>query len=150
MLHRPLALLLLAMATVGTAAAPQGATPDEAEALVQQGVVYLGTQGAERAFAAFSDPHGPFRRSELYLVAYATDGVVLAHGGMARLIGRNLTRLTDPDGRAFVRERVERARTEKAFWHQYRFVNPVSGRVEAKSTYCESTPGAIVCAGVYE
>jgi len=144
-------LLLMAAAGFGAAAAPGAdATRAQAEALVQQGVVYLGTQGADRAFAAFSDPKGPFRQGELYLVVYAPDGLVLAHGGMNRLIGRNLLRLTDPDGRAFVRERVERAQTEKTFWQQYRFVNPVSGRIEDKSTYCESTPGAIVCAGVYE
>jgi len=148
---RHLTALLLAVAAATAAATAQSAgTPAQAEALVRDGIAHLEAQGRERAFTDFSDPNGPFRRGELYLVAYAPDGVVLAHGAMPRLIGRNLLRLADPDGRFFVRERVERAQREGRFWQQYRFVNPVSGQVESKSTYCHGTPGAIVCAGIYE
>jgi cytochrome c len=47
-------------------------------------------------------------------VVYGLDGVVLAYGANAKRIGINQIDGKDPDGKAFVKERVELAATIRA------------------------------------
>ena len=43
----------------------------------------------------------------------------------------------DVDGKLYVKERVELAAKQPSFWQDYKFVNPVSKKVEPKEMYCE-------------
>lgn len=58
--------------------------------------------------------------------------------------------LKDPDGKAFVKERVDLAKGKGKFWHDYKFTDPVSKKVLPKSAYCEKLDETVVCAGVYK
>ena len=55
---------------------------------------------------------GKFVDRDLYIVVYGLDGVVLAHGANASRVGTNQIDDKDPDGKAFVKERVELAKQE--------------------------------------
>ena len=130
-------------------AAEEKATRTQAITMVQNGVEFLKSAGKERAHAAFSDKKGQFVQHDLYLVVYGLDGVVRAHGANERMVGRNLMELRDIDGKEFVKERIELARSKGSFWQDYKFTNPVSKKVEPKSMYCEKLDDAVVCGGVY-
>jgi cytochrome c len=54
------------------------------------------------------------------------------------------------DGKYFVRERIELAHKQATFWQDYKFVNPVSKKIEPKQMYCERVDQTAVCAGVYK
>jgi len=54
------------------------------------------------------------------------------------------------DGKLFVKERVELARTKGTFWQDYKFTNPVTKKIEPKAMYCEKLDDAVVCGGVYK
>ena len=56
----------------------------------------------------------------------------------------------DVDGKLYVKERVEMAAKQASFWQDYKFVNPVSKKVEPKEMYCEKVDNTAVCAGVYK
>ena len=77
----------------------------------------------DKAYPAISNPTGEFVDRDLYIVVYGLDGVVLAHGSNAKRIGTNQIADKDPDGKAFVKERVELAATHPSFWQTYKFMN---------------------------
>ncbi len=145
-----LATLVGALGTPFVAQAQNKATAAEATAMVKKGVAFIKANGKEKAWAEISDKNGPFIDRDLYLVVYGLDGVVHAHGANAKMIGKNLIDLKDIDGKAFVKERVELAKSKGTFWQDYKFTNPVSKKIEPKSMYCEKLDDAVVCGGIYK
>lgn len=147
---RPCLLLAALLASAGGAlAADGGATKAEAQAMVKKGVAFVKANGAEKAYAEFSKKGGAFSDRDLYLVVYGLDGVVLAHGSNAKMIGKNLLDLKDIDGKAFVKERVELGKTKPSFWQEYKFTNPETKKIEPKVMYCERDSDTVVCGGIY-
>jgi signal transduction histidine kinase len=126
------------------------ATKDEAIAMVKKAVAFIGQQGADKAYAEFGNKGGQFTDRDLYVVVYGLDGKVLAHGANAKLIGKDLLDAQDVDGKYYVKERTEMARKQADFWQDYKFVNPVSKKIEPKQMYCQRLGEAAVCAGVYK
>ena len=145
------ALLVAAFSVLGgLASAETGATKDEAVAMVKKAVAYIKTESPDKAYPAISNPTGEFVDRDLYIVVYGLDGMVLAHGANAKRIGTNQIDDKDPDGKAFVKERVELAATHPSFWQSYKFLNPVTQKVEPKEMYCERLDQTVVCGGVYQ
>ncbi len=140
---------LLFSAVALSAQAADFATKPEAEAMVKKAVAYLKANKADKAYAEINRKDGPFSDRDLYITVYGMDGVVLAHGANPRMIGKSLMEMKDVDGKAFVKERVELAKTKPSFWQEYKFTNPVSGKIEPKAMYCEPLGATIVCGGVY-
>ena len=145
------AALVAALSIVaGPSLAATGAAKDEAVAMVKKAVVFIQTEGAANAYPEISDPRGRFVDRDLYIVVYGLDGMVLAHGANANRVGTNQIADTDPDGKAFVKERVELAATRQSFWQTYKFMNPVTHEVEPKAMYCERLGQTAVCGGIYQ
>lgn len=144
------ASLVAAVAIGGMALAATGASKDEAMAMVKKAVSAIKTEGPGNAYPEISNPSGLFVDRDLYIVVYGLDGVVLAHGANAKRIGTNQIDDKDPDGKAFVKERVELAATHPSFWQTYKFMNPVTQKVEPKDMYCERLDQTVVCGGVYQ
>ena len=148
---------MLAMATAASmtlacagAWAAEGATAKEAEAMVKKGVAYIKSNGKDKTYAEVINKHGPFTDRDLYLTIYRLDGTVMAHGANEKMVGRNLIDLKDIDGKEFLKERMELAKSKSNFWQDYKFTNPVSKKVEPKSMYCEREDDLVVCGGVYK
>jgi hypothetical protein len=145
------AAAVAALSVVSIAAsAATGATKDEAVAMVKKAVAFIETEGPSSAYPEITNPEGRFVDRDLYIVVYGLDGMVLAHGADAKRVGTNQIGDKDPDGKAFVQERVQLAATHPSFWQTYKFKNPLTGQVEAKQTYCERYEDTAVCAGVYK
>ncbi|QWG11752.1 cache domain-containing protein [Bradyrhizobium sediminis] len=135
---------------VGAAAAADGANKDEAVAMVKKAVTFIKGQGAEKAYAEFTGKAANFIDRDLYVVVYQLDGKVLAHGSNAKFVGKDLIDAQDVDGKLYVKERVEMAAKQPSFWQDYKFVNPVTKKVEPKQMYCEKVDNTAVCAGIYK
>ena len=147
----PMACVVAAVALMsGIAfAADTGATKDDAMAMVKKAVAYIKTEGPGQAYSAIDDHAGQFVDGDLYVVVYGLDGKVLAHGADASRIGTNQLNDKDADGKAFVQERIALAEKSPSFWQRYKFMNPVSKKVEPKQMYCERLDATVVCAGIY-
>ena len=104
----------------------------------------------KRRYAAFDDKKGQFVDRDLYIVVYGKNGHVLAHGANAKLIGKDMNEATDVDGKYYVKERLALAAKGADFWQDYKFVNPVSKKIEPKQMYCQPLTDTIVCGGVYK
>jgi signal transduction histidine kinase len=141
--------LALCACSVASAAAG-GATEAEATAMVKKGVSFIKANGADKGYAEISSKTSQFKDRDLYLVVYALDGVVRAHGANEKMIGKNLIELKDVDGKAFVKERVDLAKSKGSFWQDYKFTNPENKKVEPKAMYCEKLDESVVCGGIYK
>ena len=144
-----LAFASVALMSSAAFAADSFATTKEAEAMVAKAVKAV---AADRA-AAFKEITGKDKKwvdRDLYPVVYDMNGKCVAHGQNEKQVGKDLIDLADADGKEFVKERVEFARSKGKFWHDYKFTDPVSKKVLPKSAYCEKAGDVIVCAGVYK
>ena len=140
----------LCMVLAAAGAQAGNATADEAMAMVKKGVAFIKAQGTEKGYADITNKQGQFIDRDLYLVVYGLDGTVLAHGANDKMVGKNLIDLKDIDGKAFVKERVEMAQTKTSFWQDYKFTDPVTKKIEPKTTYCERLDASVVCGGIYK
>jgi len=139
----------VAFATGAAYALSEHATAKEAETMVKKGVTYIKVRGKEQGYAEITSKQSQFRDRDLYLVVYGLDGKVWAHGANEKMVGKVLIDLKDIDGKEFVRERTELAKTKNSFWQTYKFTNPVDRKVEPKSMYCERLDDTVVCGGIY-
>lgn len=145
-----MACLAASFALAGAAAAKdQWASKDEAVAMVKKGIAFIKTNGKEKGYAEITSKKSRFKDRDLYLVVYGIDGVVRAHGQNEKMVNKNLIELRDVDGKLFVKERVELAKSQGTFWQDYKFTNPVTKKVEPKQMYCERMEEVVVCGGVY-
>ena len=68
----------------------------------------------------------------------------------SNLYTRNDLELKDPDGKAFIREIAEKAKTQNNFSVDYKFTDPVTKKVLPKTIFCEKLNDTTVCSGVYK
>jgi len=141
----------LALVTQFTSFAIAGGTPAEAEALVENAMRYFQENGKDKAILAFNDPQGEFVNGELYIFMFGYDGVCVAHGYNPKLIGKNLTELKDANGVAFIQEFAVKAKNGGG-WVDYQWTNPVTQKVQAKSSYVKGLEGTdlYVGCGIYK
>jgi cytochrome c len=144
-----LCALAAAVCAVSVGAAER-VTAKEAEAMVKKGVAYIKANPREKAMADITNKSGPFVDRELYLTVYTPDGTALAHGANEKFVGKNMIDLRDADGKEHIRERMEMAKTKATFWQDFKFVNPVTKKMEPKQMYCERANELIVCGGIYK
>jgi cytochrome c len=149
-LRKPISTLAATLVFAGAAIAADGAGKDDAVAMVKKAVAFIKEQGPEKAYTAFTGKDGKFIDRDVYVVVYQFDGKVLAHGSNPKFVGKDMSDAQDVDGKLFVKERVEMAAKQASFWQDYKFVNPVSKKVEPKEMYCERLDNTAVCAGIYK
>ena len=104
--HLAIAAVSVALAA-GVASAADRATKDEAIAMVNKAVDFIKANGAEKAYAEIDKKGGMFTDRDLYIVVYGLNGTVYAHGANEKLINTDQSGAKDPDGKAFVAERIE-------------------------------------------
>lgn len=125
-------------------------TSTDAENLVKKAITHITSAGKDVAYADFTAQKPEWIIYDVYVVVYDFNGVALAHGQNPKQVGKNLIEFKDPDGKAFVQERVELAKTKGKFWQDYKFTDPVTKKILPKSAYCEAASDVIVCAGIYK
>jgi signal transduction histidine kinase len=140
---------LVLMAGEVTFAAEFG-TAAEAEAMVKKAIQLIKAEGKDKAFAEINNPKGKFIDRDLYIFVYDMDGKCVAHGFNQKMIGKELIEIRDSDGKLYVKERVEIAKTKGKGWQDYKFTDPITKKIEPKSAYIEKVENLIVGCGVYK
>lgn len=148
-LNRRNVMLAAAMLAVSfTVNAADRATKDEAKAMARKAAELYKEKGKD-AFAILNNKQGPFVDRDLYVAALDASGNVVAHGANEKLVGKSLAQLKDADGKPFVQEIMSHVTANKPGWVDYRWVNPVSKDIEAKSSYVEVQGGYGFMVGAY-
>ncbi|MBY0239246.1 MAG: cache domain-containing protein [Burkholderiaceae bacterium] len=133
------------------AVAADKASPNEAVAMVKKAVALVKSEGKDKAFAAFADPaNKDFHDRDLYLYVYDMNGVSLAHGANPKMVGKNLLNMKDNEGKPMIQEMVKIAKEKGNGWVDYKWPNPVTKAVEAKSGYVERVDDFLIGSGVYK
>ena len=144
-----LALAVLGLNIAALAATEQGSA-DEASAMVKKAIAYLKTNGKEKTLAEASNPKGQFIDRDLYLSIYDLNGKVVAHGTNQKLIGKDVSDLRDADSKYFIKEILDKAKNGGKGWVDYKWVNPISKEIQAKSVYLEKADDVIIASGFYK
>lgn len=127
------------------------AAPNEkdAVALAEKGAQFMRTHGRAEMIARINRKDPEFNQGALYLAMRDLDGITIAHPTMA-LIGKNLLDVPDADGKPFRQEMLALAKGKGSGWVDYKFRNPQTGKVEAKSTYVLRVGDVSLEAGIYK
>jgi TRAP-type uncharacterized transport system substrate-binding protein len=143
-------IVFLALLTL-TANAAQFGTRDEAVGMVKRVQEKFKKEGPEATFAAVTAQQRAFKDRDLYVYIMNFDCVIQAHAARPELVGKSLYEFRDQDGVYPARKTVEVARTTGVGWIDYRWTNPKTNLVEAKSTYVERLgDGYAIGVGVYK
>ena len=140
------AIILLLCGPYTAAAAPN---EKDAVALAEKGARFVRTHGKAAMIARINSRDPEFNQGALYLAMRDLEGITVAHPTTA-LIGKNLLDVPDADGKPFRREMVAVARGRGHGWVGYKFRNPESGKVEAKTTYVLRVGDVALEAGIYK
>jgi cytochrome c len=148
-------IAFLAFAALITIASPAPAaefgSKDEAVAMVKRVQAEFKKAGPEATFKDVSDKAvKEFHDRDLYPFIYDMSGLCVAHGARAALIGKNLIDLKDQDGKYLIREMVAMAKEPGSGWIDYKWPNPLTNKIEDKSSYVEKMGNYFVGVGVYK
>jgi signal transduction histidine kinase len=123
---------------------------NEAKALLDRAVAYYTANGKDKAFAAFNNTKGKFVHSDLYIYVIDINGDILAHGGDAKLIGQHMINLKDADGKEFIKAIIDDTKLKNRESRDYKWTNPLTKKVEKKSTFFERVGDVIIICGYYK
>ena len=130
----------------------QAADRPKAEALVKEGIAFMKANGREKFLAEVQKGSGKFHvkpGGTLYLAAYDLNGLVLAHGADAALLGLNRLNVKDPDGVLYIKQQIATGQKKGGGWVDFKRLNPETRKIEAKTSYCLAADGVVVFCGVY-
>ena len=106
----------------------------------------LKQDGLDATFKAITEKK--FNDRDLYPFINKLDGTSVAHGANAAMVGKDMSGVQDQDGRFLVRAMAETAKSGGG-WVDYKWPNPVTNMIDAKSSYVERFDDYFVGVGVY-
>ncbi len=112
-------------------------TAEEAKAMVAKAAAFYKANGKEKFLAEASNPKGQFVDRDLYVVPYSIDGIRLAHPYNQKLVGSSVLDAVDFDGKEYGKEEVALIKTKGSGWVDYKFTDPTTKKLAAKSFYVE-------------
>ena len=144
-----LAALLFGLAfSSAQAGAPTAA---DAIAMVERGAAVVQAKGKNEMIRLINEKHADFVQGELYIdIRDLYNGIVLAHPINPSIVGKDLTDVPDPSGKKYRREIIELAQKKGKGWVDYMYKNPVSGKIEPKTTYIMKVGDVVLEAGIYK
>lgn len=122
----------------------------DAKALVEAAAAFLKANGKEATLAECNKAGGQFDKGDLYVFAYDMTATIVAHPKNPKLVGKNLMEVPDTDGKLFRKEIVATAKTSGFGWVDYKYLNPESKKVEAKTTFLQMAGDIVLCCGTYK
>lgn len=145
---KKIAALLTGLALACTAWAEP--TEKDAIAMAERGAHIVKTQGKEALMKRLMAKDPEFLQGELYIdIRDIKTGVVLAHPVNPSIVGKDLVDVPDANGKKYRREIIELAAAKGKGWVNYMYRNPVSGKIEPKTTYILREGDVVLEAGLY-
>ena len=142
-------LAFILAAAIATGGAADANKADQAQALAERALDHIHDVGREQAFADFTRPDGGFVDGELYIFCQDVSGVVVAHGGNPKIVGRNMADVRGPDGRLANVEINQLGLSKGSGWLEFRWPNPTTKRIELKAAYVLKVDDHTVCGSGY-
>lgn len=148
-LFAPIAAVCLSLAMAPALAADY--TAKDAIAMVERGVDVVKKHGKAEMMKRINEKDPDFVQGELYIdMRDVKTGIVLAHPYNPAIVNKDLTDVPDANGKRYRREIIELAAAKGKGWVDYQYKNPVSGKIEPKSTYIQLVDGVVLEVGIYK
>ena len=148
MRHRiAIALLLLgcALAAPSQASKQDRGTPAEAKAMLDKAVEHFRTAGREVALGDFTAGRAPYRDRDLYVVCVNSRHTIVANGGYPTFVGSSADALVDANGTPLGKALWDAAGKNPSGSVTYPHVNPVTKKVEEKTTFYSKVADDLLC-----
>ncbi len=137
-------------AATGSARASEAGTAADAEALVKKAAGYIKANGAEKALDEFTNGKS-FKDRDLYVFVYDLNGKCVAHGANAKLVGKDLMGMKDPDGKPLIKMLLDVAKDKGKGWTDtVKFRNPVTDKIQTRVNYVERVGDLVVGSGYFK
>jgi signal transduction histidine kinase len=122
----------------------------DAIAMVEKGAAFMKASGKDQMIKRINAKDPDYVQGALYLTMRDEKGIILANPVNPAMIGKDLLDVPDVDGKLFRREILEVAKTKGKGWVDYKFKNPATGKVEAKTSYIYKVGDVTLEAGIYK
>jgi signal transduction histidine kinase len=149
---KALGVAVMAFGFMVGAQAQERGTKDEAKALADAAFEHVKKVGAEQAYKDFTTDKAHWTKKDLYVAVTDLDGNTLAHGANEKLIGKNMLGIKDANGVSFMAKMIETAKSPAGSgWVDYDWANPLSKKIEGKTSFVRMAPGnkTVVSVGYY-
>jgi hypothetical protein len=135
----------------GVAPKPAGerGTPEEAKAMLQKAAEHYKSVGREQALADFNARKPPFFDRDLYVACIGPNNTIVANGGYPQYVGAAQDAWKDADGRPLGKAIRDAASATNGGAVEYRWFNPVSGKIEPKVGFVQKFGDDVCLVGAY-
>jgi len=124
-------------------------TPAEAEAMLRQAIAHYNSVGRKQALADFTAKKSPFADRDLYVACIGSDHLVTANGGYPSLVGSSADAWKDADHKPLGTRIWDVALSKGEGSVEYRWYNPVSGKIEPKVFFIQKVGDDACGVGAY-
>lgn len=125
------------------------ASPAQARALLDKASKAL-AQDQDGTLEAINNLKGGFLQDDLYVfVVDVQSKRYVAHGTNLRLVNSDFSKIKDPEGKPVGMPMLEMLKNQPEGEYEYRWRNPVTGKVERKHAYMRKVGGFLVAVGYY-
>ncbi len=143
------------LASLGFSATPepQSEQAKQIKALVDKAAALIEGKGKD-AFPEFKKKDSEWYKGETYIFVYDMNVIILMHPTHPELEGKNLTNMKDVNGKLWMQEFIETAKTNGSGWVDYMWFKPGEDQPSKKISYIKKAKMpdgemVIVGAGIY-
>ena len=125
------------------------AAPEQARALLDKAAKAL-EQDEDGTLESINNLKGGFQQDDLYVfVVNVNTKRYVAHGTNLRLVNTDFGKVKDPEGKPVGLPMLEMIKKQPEGEYEYRWRNPVTGRIEHKHAYMRKVGDFLVAVGYY-
>lgn len=125
------------------------ASAEQAKALLDKAAADL-AKDEQATIQSINSLQGGFLQDDLYVFVVNLDNQrYLAHGTNLRLINTDFSKVKDPEGKPVGEPILALMATQDQGEYEYRWKNPVTGKVENKHAYLKKVGNRLVAVGYY-
>ena len=125
--------------------APEFSVSEEAQseearqtmALVDQAAALLESKGTD-AFVEFRKKGSQWLKGDTYIFVLDMKGIDVFHPVQPDLEGKSIIDMKDANGKAFIRDMIEKAKTQGSGWVEYMWTKPGESEPSKKRTYIKN------------
>jgi len=132
---------------------PQSEQAKQIKVLVDKAAALIESKGKD-AFPEFKKKDSEWYKEETYIFIYDMNGISLMHPINPKLEGKNSTKMKDANGKLWMQEFIETAKTNGSGWVDYTWSKPGEDQPSNKISYIRKAKMSdgemvIVGAGIY-
>jgi cytochrome c len=142
-------LMLMVIAVTPPLFAADRGTPAEAKALLQKAAEHYKAVGRAQALQDFTGKKAPWVDRDLYVFCIDSAHMTLANGSFPQYVGSTVDVLKSNDGKPLGQAAWDAVSKGDGTVH-YQWYNPVSGKMEPKTSFNQKVDDGVLCGvGVY-